>query len=108
MLRICSSSVAANPTQMGSRQRRLNQQWKRQTILQMMMLRSEVSENLRMTILSYKEAADRIAWQRELRLSALRDELLVVPTAHLRNYKPNSGTNIKHPWKDSDRHAIRA
>ena len=61
-----------------------------------------------MTILSYKEAADRIARQRQLRLSALRDDLLVVVASHLRNYKPNTANNIKHPWKDNDRHAIRA
>lgn len=60
-----------------------------------------------MRVLNYKEAASRIAWQRDLRILALRNDLLAAVGSRLRSYAPNSPTNIKHPWKPNEV-AIRA
>jgi hypothetical protein len=61
-----------------------------------------------MRILSYQEAADRIAWERGLRISELRDDLLSAVASRLQNFSPNTCSNIKHPWKLNDRFSIRA
>ena len=60
-----------------------------------------------MRVVNYKEAASRIAWQRDLRIRALRNELLAAVASRLLSYAPNRPTNIKHPWKPNEV-AIRA
>jgi hypothetical protein len=57
-------------------------------------------------ILSYKLAVDRIACERERRLSALRDEVLTAIYWKLSQFNPNHPGNIRHPWKE--RHSLRA
>jgi hypothetical protein len=59
-------------------------------------------------VLSYTRAVDRIEWERSLKLVALRDNILAAVAQRLRNFAPNSPTNIKHPWKLSEQFSIRA
>ena len=61
-----------------------------------------------MKVRSYKKAVDQIEWERRLKLSALRDDVLIAVARRLRDFKPNSPSNIKHPWKLADRHSLRA
>lgn len=60
----------------------------------------------RMTILSYRQGAERIAWHRERKLDALRDEVLTAIYRKLSHLEPNTALNIRHPWKLSQRHSI--
>lgn len=62
---------------------------------------------VRMRVVNYKDAASRIAWRRDLRIRALRNDLLAAVASRLRSYAPNSPRNIKHPWKPNEV-AIRA
>lgn len=61
-----------------------------------------------MKVLSYKLAADRIQWQRAMKLSKRRDDILSAVANRLRDFAPNTISNIKHPWKLNDRHSLRA
>jgi len=61
-----------------------------------------------MKVLNYKKAADRIECERWQRLSALRDNVLIAIAQRLRDFKPNTPLNIKHPWKLAERYSLRA
>lgn len=61
-----------------------------------------------MKVLSYKNAVDRIEWERWLKLSALKDNALSAAAQTLYDFKPNTPSNIKHPWKLSERYSLRA
>src|SRR4051812_48936002 len=60
-----------------------------------------------MKILNYKEGAERVAWLRELRSAAHRDDALIAATRRLCCFPPNTSNNIKHPWKLRERFSIR-
>jgi hypothetical protein len=61
-----------------------------------------------MKLLSYRLGAERIAWDRARRLDAMRDAILTAVYRKLLPLKPNTALNIRHPWKLSERHAMRA
>jgi hypothetical protein len=61
-----------------------------------------------MNVVNYKEAAERIAWQREMKRARERDDALIAVTRRLRCFPPNTALNIKHPWKARERFSIRA
>jgi hypothetical protein len=61
-----------------------------------------------MKVVSYKRAAERILWMRELKVSALRNRILASVANRLSAMPPNTALNIKHPWKERERFSIRA
>ena len=61
-----------------------------------------------MKVLNFNDAADRIAWERSLKLGARRDDILSSVADRLHSFAPNTLRNIKHPLKPNDRFALRA
>jgi hypothetical protein len=61
-----------------------------------------------MKVLNYKQAAWRIAQERKLELSASRDRVLSAVANRLLSIPPNTGSNMRRPWKLKEHFSVRA
>lgn len=61
-----------------------------------------------MSVVNFTYAAERIAWARALRLDALRRSILIAALSKLQQFKPNTVSNFKLPWKVREPSSARA